>query len=140
MIVRQNRSLRDKGIELEIIRWENSLDALSETRLQDEYNKKVRDCDIFVSLFMTKTGTYTEEEFDVAFDAFKQNGKPQIYTYFKDAPISTSEINRDDLQSLWAFQDKLKAKGHFGTKYNSIEHLQRQFRDQLDKLLDAGKL
>ena len=136
----QNDTLRKKGVYLEIIRWENFLDALPETRLQDEYNQKVRNCDIFVSLFMTKTGTYTEEEFGVAYNAFRQNGKPQIYTYFKDAAISTAEANRDDFQSLWAFQDKLKAKGHFWTKYNSIDHLKQLFRDQIDKLLDEEKI
>ncbi|MEZ4659850.1 MAG: hypothetical protein R2911_20030 [Caldilineaceae bacterium] len=47
---------------MQIDRWENFLDAMSPTRLQDEYNKAIRACDIFVSLFMTKTGKYTEEE------------------------------------------------------------------------------
>ena len=54
------------------MRWENFLDAMSETRLQNEYNKAVRDCDVFVSLFFTKTGKFTEEEFDVAHQQFKE--------------------------------------------------------------------
>jgi internalin A len=43
---------------------------MSETRLQDECNKAIRDCDIFVSLFLTKTGKFTEEEFDVSHQQF----------------------------------------------------------------------
>lgn len=39
---------------------------MSETRLQNDYNEKGRECDLFVSLFSTKTGKFTEEEFDVA--------------------------------------------------------------------------
>ena len=31
----------ERGIYLEIVRWENFLDAMSETRLQDEYNKEL---------------------------------------------------------------------------------------------------
>ena len=62
---------------------------MSETRLQDEYNKAVRDCDIFVSLFFTKTGRFTEEEFDTARSQFKKTGRPRIYTFFKDAMVST---------------------------------------------------
>ena len=89
---------------------------------------------------MTKTGAYTEEEFDTAYETFKQNGKPLIYTYFKDAQISTTKVNLNDLQSLRAFQDKLKAKGHFWTEYNSTEHPKQHFRDQIDKLLDEGKI
>ena len=37
--------------------------------------------------------------------------------------------------SLWAFKDKLSGLGHFYTSYDNIEHLKRQFRDQLNKLL-----
>src|SRR5206468_1813954 len=75
----QNDFLLQRGLYLQIIRWENFLDAMSETRLQDEYNKEVRAADIFVSLFMTKTGKYTEEEFDVANQAFHTMGKPRIF-------------------------------------------------------------
>src|SRR5215469_9700421 len=80
---RYNDQLTKKGIYLEIVRWEHFLDAISETRLQDEYNKAVRDCDIFVSLFFTKAGKFTEEEFDVALGVFKKKGKPRIFTAFK---------------------------------------------------------
>src|SRR5262249_44858750 len=115
--------------------WENFLDAMSETRLQDEYNKAVQDCDIFVSLFFTKTGKFTAEEFDVAHRQFKDTGKPRIYTFFKDAAIKTGSAREKDLKSLWAFQKKLDRLGPFRTNYTDIEHLKRQFRDQLDKLL-----
>ena len=60
---------------------------MSETRLQDEYNKAIRACDVFVSLFFTKTGKFTEEEFDAAHEQFKSSGRPLIYTYFKNADI-----------------------------------------------------
>jgi hypothetical protein len=136
----QNDQLRKQGLYLQIVRWENFLDAMSETRLQDEYNGKVRACDIFVSLFMTKTGTYTEEEFDVAHEAFKQAGKPVIYTFFKEAQVSTSAAHRDGLTSLWSFQEKLKQLGHFYTPYKSIEDLKLRFKDQLEKLREDGRL
>ena len=120
---------------MEIVRWEDDfLDAMSTTRLQDEYNQAIRDCDVFVSLFKTKTGKYTAEEFDVAWQRFQDTGKPRIYTYFRKATVSTSASNRDDLMSLWDFQKKLGELGHFYTEYESIDGLQRHFRDQLDKL------
>ena len=43
-----------------MIVWEDFLDALSPTRLQDEYNRAIRECDLFVMLFRTKVGRYTE--------------------------------------------------------------------------------
>jgi hypothetical protein len=96
---RQNDQLKDKGNYLEIIRWEYFLDAMSETRLQDEYNSEVASCDVFVALFFTKSGKFTEEEFNVAYNRFKSSGRPLIYTYFKDAEIKTGSARREDLQS-----------------------------------------
>lgn len=52
------------------MRWEHFLDAMSKTRLPDEYNRALRDYDIVVSLFKTKVGKFTEEEFDVAWANF----------------------------------------------------------------------
>ena len=126
-----------QGYYLEIIRWENFLDAMSETRLQDEYNKAICDCDIFVSLFFTKTGKYTEEEFDVAHRKFLQTKKPRIYTFFKNADVKMGNVG-DEVLSLLSFKKKLGELGHFYTGYDNIEHLQLQFKDQLEKLLDNG--
>jgi hypothetical protein len=130
----QNDRFRKEGFYLELVRWENFLDAMSETRLQDEYNKAIRDCDIFVSLFFRKTGKFTEEEFDTAHQQFKITGRPQIYTFFKNAEVLMGAIGPEVL-SLLQFKKKLDDLGHFYTGYDNIEHLKRQFRDQLDKLL-----
>ena len=62
-IYRKCKEYRKEGLFLELVIWEDFIDAMSQTRLQDEYNKAIRDCDIFVSLFFTKVGKYTEEEF-----------------------------------------------------------------------------
>ena len=51
--------------------WEDFLDAVSQTRLQDEYNQAIRECDVFVMLFHTKVGQNTKEEFETAFGQFK---------------------------------------------------------------------
>lgn len=137
-INRKNNEWVSKGVHLKLIVWEDFLDALSQTRLQDEYNKEIRDCDVFVMLFCTKVGPYTEEEFETAFGQFKATNKPFIYTYFKDAQISTGSANQKDLLSLWAFQEKLKAMGHFYTSYKNIDALKFHFNAQLDKLVASG--
>ncbi|NOQ64054.1 MAG: hypothetical protein GQ582_06035 [Methyloprofundus sp.] len=133
--LQQNNKYRKQAVYLEIIRWEHFLDAMSETRLQDEYNKAVCGCDIFVSLFCSKTGEFTEEEFDTAYKQFKETGKPQIYTFFKDGNTSMGTINRDDFNSLCDFKDKLSGLGHFHTEFKNIDDLKRQFKDQLEELL-----
>ena len=50
--------------------------------------------------------------------------------------LSRPATRAEDLKSLWAFQEKLSQLEHFHTGYDNIEHLKRQFRDQLDKMLE----
>lgn len=132
---RRNKVLVKQGIFLELVIWEDFLDALSENGLQKEYNKAIRECDVFVMLYFTKVGKYTAEEFEAAIGAFHEGGKPQIFTYFKDAELTTGGARREDLQSLWAFQDKLKALGHYQTVYKSTEDLLLKFGGQLERIL-----
>jgi hypothetical protein len=133
-INRKNKDWVARGVFLELIVWEDFLDAVAKTRLQDEYNRAIRECDIFVMLFWTKVGQYTEEEFETAFGQFQATNKPFIFTYFKDAQISTGIANKKDLMSLWAFQEKLDALGHFYTRYKNTDELKFHFNQQLDKL------
>lgn len=137
-ISRRNNQSVPKQVYLKLIIWEDFLDAMSRTRLQDEYNQAIKACDIFVMLFCTKVGMYTEEEFNTAFGQFQATQKPLIYTYFKDATISLSAINEDDLSSLLAFKKRLKGLGHFHTTYTTTESLLLHFGQQLDKLADQG--
>ena len=137
-IGRKNNDWVGKNIFLQLILWEGFLDAMSRTRLQDEYNKAIQECDIFVILFSTKMGEYTEEEFETALRQFKATGKPHIFTYLKDEQISVASANRKDLMSLWAFEDKLHALGHYYTVYKNDEELKLKFGQQLDKLAAAG--
>lgn len=136
-INRKNKEWHDKGVFLELVVWEDFLDAVSLTRLQDEYNKAIRECDIFLMLFFTKVGKYTEEEFETAFGQFKKTNKPFIFTYFKDAPINTGSINKE-MMSLLKFKEKLDQLGHFYSTYKNMEELQLKFGQQLEKLVANG--
>jgi Effector-associated domain 11 len=125
--------------DIEVVLWEDFIDAMSNTRLQDEYNKAVKDCDMFVMLFFTKVGKYTAEEFETAFGQFKDNGKPLIYTYFKNADVKMGDIN-DDILSMLTFKNKLRDLGHFVTEYANPTDLNFQFSNQLDKLLKDNRI
>ncbi len=138
LVARQNNEWVRRGAYLELIIWEDFLDAMSQTRLQDEYNKAVRECDIFVMLFSTKVGRYTQEEFETAFGQFKASNRPLIFTYFKDAQISTATADQDDLMSLFAFRKKLSSLGHFPTIYRNAGELKYHFDQQLEKLVADG--
>lgn len=133
-ISRENDRLHKQGIYLEILQWEYFLDAISDTRLQNEYNKAIRECDIVLCLFFTKVGKYTAEEFDTAYQIFKDTGRPRIWTYFKDAPLNSGSIT-EEFNTLLAFRKKISELGHFKTVYTSIDNLKYQFKNQLDDIL-----
>ncbi len=131
-IGRKNKTLNKNDRFLELIIWEDFIDAMSQTRLQNEYNQAVKGCNIFVMLFATKVGPYTREEFETAFGQFQETSKPWIYTFFKAAPVVLLDIPRENIKSLWEFTDKLKELGHFWTQYKNIDDLINQFNRQLE--------
>ncbi len=133
-ILRENKRLIRKNVFLELILWEDFIDTVSQHGLQKEYNKAINECEILVSLFFTKVGIYTEEEFDVAYNQYKVKGKPLIYTYFKNSitDVSNSASGND---SLIKFKSKLRNIGHYITTFESISDLKYQFKMQLDKVL-----
>lgn len=130
-VCRKNKDWVAKGVFLELVMWEDFLDAVSQTCLQDEYNREIKKCDLFVMLFHTKVGPYTAEEFETAFGHFKATNKPFIFTYFKDNGAPTEE-------SVSALKNKLDALGHFYTRYENIDALKLHFTGQLDKLVANG--
>lgn len=120
---------QEKHTSIKLYIWENFIDAMSKTRLQDEYNKAIVSSDIFVMLFWTKVGIYTDEEFETARTAFLAKGKPLVYTYLKTAAPGTAVQD-----SLEKFKAKLLELGHFVTTYKNTEGFLLHFSMQLDKL------
>ena len=133
MIGQLNQDWVPRDIFFHLVTWENFVDALSKDGLQQEYNRAVRECDIFVMLFFTKVGPYTAQEFEAAFGAFQNGKKPLIYTYFKDDVILTGDIDHGII-SLLDFKAKLLDLKHYVTRYRSAEELKWLFSRQLDKL------
>lgn len=138
LINRENKHWHNKGLFFSLIIWEDFIDCMSRTRLQDEYNKAVAASDIFVMLFHTKVGPFTAEEFDAAYNSFTSAGKPLVYTYHKQNGV----INPDPRmhESLTEFIDKLSNVGHYKTNYENTEGMLLHFKQQIDKLIDSGKI
>lgn len=134
-INRENKELNEKGIFLRLEIWEDFIDKMSKTRLQDEYNTAVINSDVFLSLFWTKVGKYSSEEFNKALMSFQDKGRPFVYTYFKNAPVNPKDLNEEDANSKFRFLKELKELGHYPTDYNNIEDLKYKFKMQLQKIL-----
>ena len=131
-INRENKNYQQQRIFLELVLWEDFQAWVAQESLQDEYNKAVANCDVFVCLFYTKVGKYSEQEFKVALEAFEKNGKPYIFTYFKELPTSFSKNG-----NLLNFKRKLKILNHYPTTYKEISDLKYHFWGQLRKLIQT---
>lgn len=127
-INRKNKLWSDKGMFLHLEIWEDLSARMSSTRSQDEYNKKIKEADLFVLLAYSKVGMYTEEEFETAFGSFKATNKPFIFTYFKNI-----DTGKED--SLDVFKAKLQNLGYFYAIYTNFDDLWNQFNKELDRLL-----
>lgn len=139
LILEQNNAWHQQGVFLRVIGWEYFLDAVSPTRLQDEYNEKIRECDVFVMLYHTKVGKFTREEFETALEQFHKTSKPLIYTYFKSSSV-THAPSDNDKQSLIDFEQRLHDLGHFKTSYENTQGLLLHFLQQLYRLADIGNI
>lgn len=139
LIMEQNNVWHEQGAFLQVVGWEHFLDAMSPTRLQDEYNKAIRSCDIFVMLYHTKVGKFTREEFEVALEQFRATGKPLIYVYHKTATPKTPPSD-EDAKSVADFEALVRDLQHFKTDYANRKALQLHFLQQLYRLAGEDKI
>jgi Effector-associated domain 7 len=136
---RKNKQWIKQGFFIELIIWEDFLDAFVSDGLQNSYNRAIADCDIFVMLYHTKVGKYTHQEFETAIAAYRERGRPIIYTFCKNAAAQAAESSTPD-PSLQAFAHQLDDLGHFPTHYRNTEDLLLRFGAQMDRLRAAGLL
>jgi hypothetical protein len=134
LLERKNRILKQHDLEFELIHWESFIDTVSETRLQDEYNKSITNCDLFVLLVFTKIGKYSKEEYQKAYDHFLLEGKPRILIYFKNEEIKIHGISFDEIKSMFDFKETVRNIGHFPKYYDHVEELKNHLYDQLEKI------
>jgi hypothetical protein len=108
----------EKGISLELVRWETHAFP-SAGRPQGVINEQIGEYDIFIGIMWTRFGmstgvaeSGTEEEFNIAYEAWRQHGRPQIMFYFCQAPSppATSLAQVKQLERLVDFRQKLSEK------------------------------
>ena len=126
-IYRKCKAWFDSDIFLHLDIWEDLSARMSSGGSQSEYNKFVKEADLFVFLAYTKVGMYTAEEFEKAFGQFQSTEKPFIFTYFK-----TYDVPVDD--SLDKFKEKLSELGHFYSPFKDNNDLWNQFNKELERL------
>lgn len=130
-IYRKSKLWIDQDIFMHLEIWEDLSAVMSVSRSQDEYNKSIEECDLFVVLLHTKAGKYTLEEFFTAYGSFGKNKKLFILTFFK---ITDAEEDK----SIESFKNKLNELGHFYSSYNDFDELWISINKELDRMLLSG--
>jgi len=136
------------GIRLELVRWETHSFPGFGDDAQDVINVQIpEDYDLFIGIMWCRYGTPTGragsgtvEEFDRAkarYDAGKDDVK--IMMYFKDEPISPSNLDPVQLLKVNEFRESLGDEGALYFKFNSVKHFEELIRMHLARQLQAWK-
>lgn len=121
-VISQLNNVWSKSLDLtfELIKWETHVRPTFGKDPQDAINTQIDlEYDVFIGIFWGRVGTPTPrapsgtiEEFERAYSTFTMNGRsPEIMLYFKDAPISPSKIDPEQLQGVNSFKRSLTEKG-----------------------------
>jgi len=127
---------------LELVRWETHAYPSIGTDPQAVVNDQIGEgYDIFVGVLWARFGTPTprsgsgtEEEFERAHARWREDpNQVRVMFYFKDAAISPSEIDPDQLSKVKAFRDRLGNEGVLHWKYKSREDFTSFLRMHLSR-------
>ena len=119
-----NTKLEKLGIQIIMLEWENLDASMGVKHKQEEYNDKLRECDMCLVLYWTKFGMYTEMELETAVQQMNAGKNPhKIYVYFKDSDSITPELKE--------FRDSFPTKyGHFYSPFANSDTLKAHFLSQ----------
>lgn len=133
-------------LRLELVRWETHGYPGIANDAQDVLNRELTDApDIFIGLMWGRYGTPTgragsgtEEEFDRALARYRQDpSSVRIMFYFKDAPLSPSEIDPEQLARVQKFRVSLGNEGALHWKFVTLEEFERLLRLHLARQIQA---
>jgi len=137
VIQRKNTQLIENNLFLEVVRWEQLRQDFGEKGAQEHYSSEIKESDIVVVLFYKKVGKYTKQEFDIAYNYFKDGQKPRhLFAYFKKWMVSSDQID-DDILSVRQLRTTISNDEQIFIDFESIPELQYSVSQQLDLLVNS---
>jgi TIR domain-containing protein len=130
-INKQNKKLYKRGIFLHLIMWEDKSKVFYNGRYQDYLNTEIPECDVFLSLFSTKVGKFTKEEFKLAYKGFNNNEKPYSFSAFFE------KLETDDTPQIINLKNYIKNQHQYYSEYDNISELISLIRDELEEIISA---
>lgn len=134
-----NKHFRPIGYEYEFVDWKKCLPGAG--RNQNDINKLIDDCDIFICLFWKRYGrqsdenperSYTEQEFWHAYKLYQQQtALRNVIVYFKNIDV---EEKTNDIQKILSFKKEHEDLGLF-SEYKDLEEFKSNVDDHLTEIL-----
>lgn len=131
-----------KTARFALYKWERETASFFERRKQDEYNLNIETCDLFVMLYWSKVGKYTEEEYDFAYQRLVKSGNrsPVVFVYQKNSALPATQTD-PDRDTLVAFNAKVLGRdGQFRESYTQFNDLRVSIEREINKLFALGIL
>ena len=124
-----NHYATTRGYALELLSPEY-LEIASGVSFQNEYNREIRRCDLYLALFNTKVGEYARQEINLALEESYKRGLPLLF-YFRDLKGKEKPKEIEEIQ--------FKIQGISWRTYDTKDKLLLDFALWLDKYLFDGK-
>lgn len=139
-----NRALGPSmGVRLEIVSWDTHVHPALGSDPQDIINRQIADdYEVFIGILWTRFGMPTPraesgtlEEFQRAKERFDRDPESvSVMFYFKEEPLSPTEIDPEQLQRVQRFRRDLGKEGFYGT-FSSEEEFGSNVRIHLTRIL-----
>lgn len=116
-----NIKLNKIDFNIQLVKWEYLDSSMGIKHKQEEYNDKLKTCELCIVLYWTKFGMYTKQELDTAYNRLCAGDNPKkLYVYFKDSAELTDELR--------VFRDSFPQQyGHFYCSYSNVDTLKADF-------------
>jgi HEAT repeat protein len=135
----------ERGLSLELSRWEtDSYPGFHPEGPQGliDPTLRIEDCDVLIGIFWKRFGTPTndaqsgtEHEIQLACEAWRRKGNPQIMVYFNQKPYSPkSKEESDQREKVVAFRNRFPREGLFWS-YKGKPHFERLVRNHLAQFI-----
>ena len=131
------------SLRLDLVRWETNVHPGFGADGQDVINQQIgSDYDIFIGMMWTRFGTPTkragsgtEEEFLRVHEVYKDKPELHLTLYFKDAPISPSKVDLEQLRGVIEFKNKLAKMGGLYWNFTAPEEFLLLLRMHLSQVV-----
>lgn len=134
------------GLVLQHRRWEDVAARFDPGGSQTAIEKylQIESCQVLVCIFWKRFGfptpdgrTGTEREFDLAFEAWRGQGSPQIMVYFNDAPYRLDRADEvAQVGKVLEFKQRLQQEGYgLYRTYEGAERFESTIRLHLTQIL-----